>query len=65
MADYSGGYTLELRIPHYLIADHLAFSVVDVDDPLTRAIVRETASAPMAALNTLGEWCDPTLKLSG
>ncbi|MES9879798.1 MAG: proteobacterial dedicated sortase system histidine kinase [Sedimenticola sp.] len=53
------GYTLELRIPHYLIGDRLAFSIIDVDDPLNRAVVRQTATAPMTSLATLGRLVRP------
>ncbi|MBI5612852.1 MAG: hypothetical protein HY942_07295 [Gammaproteobacteria bacterium] len=42
------GYTAELRIPRYLITPpaRLAFAVVDVDDPATRAIAHVVESAP-------------------
>ncbi|MEJ1355461.1 MAG: proteobacterial dedicated sortase system histidine kinase [Candidatus Sedimenticola sp. (ex Thyasira tokunagai)] len=53
------GYTLELRIPRYLIGDRLAFSIADVDDPISRALVQQTATAPMTTLATLGQLVRP------
>ncbi len=42
------GYVVELRIPRYLVTPpaRLAFAVVDVDDPVTRAIAHVVESAP-------------------
>ncbi|MCW8906719.1 MAG: proteobacterial dedicated sortase system histidine kinase [Sedimenticola sp.] len=40
-----GGYTLELRIPRYLLGDHFAVSVSDLDDPERPASRRQVSSA--------------------
>lgn len=55
----SQGYTLELRIPRYLVGDRLAFGVVDVDNSDSREIVRETATAPLTSLRSLGHLVRP------
>ena len=43
-----GGYTLELRIPRYLLGNHLALTVSDLDDPEQPAS-RRLSSSPVPA----------------
>lgn len=53
------GYTVEIRIPRYLIGDHLAFRVIDVDDLITRRIEHATSSTGEPKLETLGLMIKP------
>jgi len=48
------GYTVEIRIPRYLVGERLAFGVSDVDDRVSRKIERTTTSTGEKRLNTLG-----------
>ncbi len=48
------GYTVEIRIPRYLVGERLAFSVADVDDSQSRKIEYTTTSTGEKNLKTLG-----------
>ncbi|MCP4992934.1 MAG: hypothetical protein GY934_03980, partial [Gammaproteobacteria bacterium] len=48
------GYTVEIRIPRYLVGERLAFGVTDVDDRASRKIEQTTTSTGEKQLNTLG-----------
>jgi len=41
-----GGYTLELRIPRYLLGNHFSFTVSDLDDPEQPASPRVSSASP-------------------
>jgi len=48
------GYTVEIRIPRYLVGNQIAFSVTDVDDNQTREIEKITTSTGAPNLEHLG-----------
>jgi len=50
------GYTLELRIPRYLVGDRIAITVADLDDttkPVSRHLVNSTGSGQPAPLGRI------------
>ncbi|WP_428609801.1 proteobacterial dedicated sortase system histidine kinase [Sedimenticola sp.] len=50
------GYTLELRIPRYLLGDHIAITVSDLDDaarPLSARLVSTTGDGPPTQLGRI------------
>jgi two-component system sensor histidine kinase ChvG len=62
--DTPEGYLVELRLPRTLIGPRLSFAVVDVDDPETRTLVGELATAGTGAREELGTVLVPSPEIS-
>ncbi|HEC15937.1 MAG TPA: proteobacterial dedicated sortase system histidine kinase [Sedimenticola sp.] len=54
------GYTLEIRIPRYLVGDRLAFAIADVDDPAGREIRSVVSTAGSGGPDDLGRLITPS-----
>jgi dedicated sortase system histidine kinase len=48
------GYTVELRIPRYLVGERISIGVADVDDPAGRDTVKRVSTAPLDRPGELG-----------
>ncbi len=58
------GYTLELRIPRYLVGEHMALRVADVDDPVSRKIESSISTTPIEQIGTSGRLIRPNPEMA-
>ncbi|VAX05880.1 hypothetical protein MNBD_GAMMA26-609 [hydrothermal vent metagenome] len=54
------GYTIEIRIPRYLLGNRLAFAIADVDDPTSRHINTVLSTAGTSQIDDLGILVTPS-----
>lgn len=58
------GYTLELRIPRYLVGEYMALRVADVDDPVSRKIESSISTTPIEQIGTSGRLIRPNPEMA-